>query len=93
MPQKNAPHPQKNTHDDKQIQQKPGDNSTKISGLHCIFLDHPPLENFGVNTSDLYNILDMREEVGGYCKFLFINEINKNDSTFCKICTLSPKNT
>ena len=58
-----------------------------LPGTHRTSHEHPPLENLGVNTSDLYNILDM----GGVLQVLQLegtrNEINRNYSTFYEIYT------
>ena len=67
MPEKYGAYPRRNTYADVQIQWKPGGNNTEITGPHRCSPRNPPHisrasligKYLWVNTSDLYNILDM----------------------------------
>ena len=104
LPQNYAAYPQKNTHVDVQIQWKPVAITVKsqvssgaLPRIHHIPLEHHSEENLGVNTSYLYNILDMRKEGGGGVIQVFQlrgtrNEINRKIMHFTKFTLLFRKN-
>ena len=103
MPQKNAAHPQKNSHTNKEIQEaitlKSQVSKGTLPRIHCISLGPPPpapppIGKPQVNTPDLYNILDMWGG-GGVLQVLQLkgahDKINRNDGTFYKIYTFISK--
>ena len=72
-------------------------SSGALPRIHHIPLEHHSEENFGVNTSYLYNILDMRKERGGGVIQVFQlrgtrNEINRKIMHFTKFTLLIRKN-
>ena len=104
LPQNYAGYPQKNTHVDVQIQWKPVGDNSEITGLLRRSPQNPPHTSraplrgkLRVNTSYLYNILDMRKERGGGVIQVFQlrgtrNEINRKIMHFTKFTLLIRKN-